>query len=284
MGKARVMRSTIQLNNFFMNFFLINRRGILLPAILFLGCFINAGAQVWQNNKSGRLSIKYTEADRAEIKKLEGFLSNGSKAIKKFFGKKFPKSFEVYVFPDRKSLTEAWRKDWNAPDFESQCWMVASGTAAKLTMLSPRTWKQEACEHNPDDAAATQLVITHELVHVFHGQHNPNPNFDGMDDVGWFVEGLATYASGQLDGAKTKGAREAVEQGKAPAELEKFWSGKYRYGISGSIVKYIDAKFGRRTLLKMLKGTNEKELLGTLNLSEAELLAGWKDYVLNELK
>ena len=42
-----------------------------------------------------------------------------------------------------------------------------------------------------------------------------------MDDVGWFVEGLATYASGQLEGAKFATAREAIEKGNAPKELEK---------------------------------------------------------------
>jgi len=179
-------------------------------------------------------------------------------------------------------LTEVWRRDWNAPDFESECWMVASGTASKLSLLSPRTWKSEACEHNPDDARDTRLVVTHELVHVFHGQNNPNPNFDAMDDVGWFVEGLATYASGQLDGSKLAAAREAVEKGKAPDALENAWSGKYRYDVSGSIVKYIDLKFGRKTLLKMLKGTSEKELLGMLNVSETGLLVGWKDFVLKK--
>ena len=267
-----------------MNLFLITRRAIFLPAILFLSCFISADAQDWQSYKKDRLNLKYTEADKAEIDKLAEFLTNGNRAVKKFFGKKSPESFEVYVFPDRKSLTEAWRKDWNAPDFESQCWMVASGTASKLTMLSPRTWKREACEHNPDDAADTQRVVTHELVHVFHGQHNPNPNFDGMDDVGWFVEGLAAYASGQLDSVKLASAREAIEKGKAPEALEKAWSGKYRYGVAGSIVKYIDTKFGRRMLLKMLKGTTEKELLGMLDLTEGDLLSGWKDFVLNGTK
>ena len=144
----------------------------------------------WQTFRKDNITINYTDADKAEIAKITDFISNGNQTIKKFFGRKFPKSFEVRIFPDRKSLTEFWRKDWNMPDFEAQCWMVASGTAMKLTLLSPRVWKTEACEHNPDDVKDTQFVITHEMAHVFHGQMNPKPNFDGMDDVGWFVEGL----------------------------------------------------------------------------------------------
>jgi hypothetical protein len=118
------------------------------------------------------------------------------------------------------------------------------------------------------------------MVHVFHAQTSPNPNFESMDEIGWFVEGLAVYASGQLDGSKLASPREAIEKGKAPAELEKAWSGKYRYGVSGSMVKFIDAKYGRKTLLELLKLTNEKDLLGALKISEADFLARWKEFVL----
>lgn len=255
---------------------------MIIAALFFLSFIcISADAQnVWQNHKKDGFRLNYTDTDKAEVAKIAGFISSGSQTIKKFFGRKFSQKFEIYVLPDRKSLNEMWRKDWNAPDFESECWMVASGTAAKLTLLSPRVWRTEACEHNPDDAPDTELVLAHEMVHVFHAQNNPNPNFDGMDDLGWFVEGLAVYASGQLDAAKISTAREAIEKGKAPAELEKAWSGKYRYGVSGSLVKFIDRRFGRKILLKLLKATGEKELLGTLNLSEADFLAAWKEFVL----
>ncbi len=268
-----------------MNFYLIKRRTFICAALLFAFCFLKIDAQdVWQNYKKGGINIKYTDADKLEIGKIAGFIFKGNQTIKRFFGQKFPKSFEIYVLPDRKTLTEMWRRDWNAPELETECWMVASGTATKLTILSPRVWRTEVCEHNPDDVKDTGFVITHEQVHVFHGQNNPNPNFDGMDSLGWFVEGLAVYASGQLEGAKLAPPREAIEKGKAPAKLENVWSGKYRYSTSGSIVKFIDAKFGRKTLLKMLKGTSEKELLGFLNLTEDDLLSQWKNFVLNSEK
>lgn len=265
-----------------MSFYLSTRRTVTIAAVVFfaLFCFIRTDAQeVWQKYQKNGININYTGADQAEIAKIAAFISNGNKTIKAFFGQKFPNSYEVYVFPDRKSLTEFWRRDWNVPDLETECWMVASGTASKLTLLSPRVWRTEACEHNPEDEKDTQLVMTHEMVHVFHGQISPNPNFEGMDDIGWFAEGVATYASGQLEAGKLASPREAIEKGKAPAELEKAWSGKYRYGVSGSLVKFIDAKFGRKTLLRLLKSTNEKELLEVLKISENELLSGWKDFV-----
>src|SRR6516165_2607432 len=77
--------------------------------------------------------------------------------------------------------------------------MVASGVADRMVILSPRVWKTQAAEHDPADAEHLRDLIAHELVHVYHGQHNPRPDFDGMDDSGWFVEGLAVYVSGQLE-------------------------------------------------------------------------------------
>ena len=82
--------------------------------------------------------------------------------------------------------------------------MVASGVASKLDMLSPLQWAKESCEHDYADKLKTQQIIAHELVHVFHGQLNVSPDFSDVTNLDWFVEGLATYASGQLDKVRTK--------------------------------------------------------------------------------
>src|SRR5262249_22780751 len=120
----------------------------------------------------------------------------------------------------------------------------------------------------------------HEMTHVFHAQNNPRPDFDGMDDVGWFVEGLAVYVSGQLADKHLATAKEAVSEGKEPKQLERAWSGRYRYGVCGSIVQDIAATYGRKQLDPMLKGTSETELLKMLGATEPELLARWREFVI----
>ena len=50
-------------------------------------------------------------------------------------------------------------------------------------------------------------------MHVYHGQHNPRPDFDGIDDSGWLLERLAVYVLGQLDRSHRSAARDALKAG-----------------------------------------------------------------------
>ena len=62
-------------------------------------------------------------------------------------------------------------------------------------------------------------------------------------------------------------------------DLDKFWTGNLKYGLSGSLVMFIDHKFGRQKLIELLKFNKKTELLAKLNIEEQELLFGWKQYI-----
>ena len=222
------------------------------------------------------LVIEYADADSATVSALVGVLTEGRSAVQAFFGAPFGRPFTVRVFPDRASLTAHWAAAWGVPDPHAECWMVASGVGDELALLSPRAWRSEACEHDPTDTASTRRVLWHELVHVYHGQHNPRPTFDGMDDLGWFAEGLAVVASGQLDAEHRDDARQAIAAGHAPERLATAWSGRWRYGVSGSLVAYVDRTWGRRTVTAMLADTTQSGLLARLGVTEVELLSRWR--------
>jgi hypothetical protein len=128
--------------------------------------------------------IIYGELDKDIVVALRTHLQNGQKQVERFFGQPFKKAFDVEVFTDRAAFDKYFRDRWKVP--KTEAWMVASGVADRLAILSPRVWKAEAVEHDPGDAEHIRELIAHELVHVFHGQHNPRPDFDGMDDCGWF--------------------------------------------------------------------------------------------------
>ncbi len=156
---------------------------------------------------------------RAAITRVEGF-----------FGAPYSSPFTITIYPDRAAFDVSFPPEWGIA--KTECWMVATGVADGVQILSPRVWSAEACEHDATDELHVERLLTHELVHVFHGQHNPSPDFVDVTGIDWFVEGLATLASGQLEDEKLASAREALERNAGPTTLAAAWTGRYRYGVS----------------------------------------------------
>jgi hypothetical protein len=232
---------------------------------------------IWDVLTRKEYSVHYTTADKGRVQTIDSALRSGIKYIADFFHQSFPDKFKVYVFPDRMLLDKQWQKEWGDSTFQSQCWMIASGVAHRLDLLSPNAWLKEACEHNADDAEETRKVIWHELVHVYHGQYNPDHTFSYIEKLDWLVEGVATFVSGQLDEKRLQRIRQLVSANKTPTSLDNFWKGQEKYGLSGSMVAYIDKNYGRKKLFELLKFTNKQDALKFLGVSEEQLLKAWKD-------
>jgi len=220
--------------------------------------------------------IYYDALDEQQAEQIVPWLNQGQKDINQFFDSGFKKKFEVFIFSERDSLDLQWQKDWNMPGFKSECWMVASGIAHRLDILSPRIWETQACEHSNEDTLATKKLMVHELVHVFHGQHNPSPTFENVDNIDWLVEGLAVYASGQLDKEQYERAKNFMLVEEGPNSLANIWKGEHKYGLAGSMVKFIDDTYGRKMVVQLIGFTQVNEVLGSLQISEEELIRQWK--------
>jgi hypothetical protein len=250
--------------------------------ILFLFTIIPGWTQesnTWIVEKHRGYELLYTDTDKKNKEEYLPLIDNGINSVQNFFDASFKNDFKIFIHPDRQSLDTQWGKDWNIKDFKSECWMVASGVASRLDIISPKLWEKESCEHSFSDKIKTQQLITHELVHVFHGQLNISPDFSDVTGIDWFVEGLATYASGQCDSARINEVKKAIAENSIPLSLDSFWTGKFKYGLSGSVVMYIDNKFGRTQLKGLLKFNNKSELLDSLKITEADLLAGWVTFM-----
>lgn len=201
-------------------------------------------------------------------------IEDGVKVNETFFGKPYPKPFVVYVYPSRSALDQTFLDRWGVGKTEP--WMVAAGVADGVFLLSPRVWKTDAAEHNPEDTGHVNRILTHELTHVYHGQCSPAHDFEGMDDLAWLAEGLATYVSGQLDQEHKGQDAEALAKGQGPTSLATAWSGRYRYAISGSLVRYLDQRYGRPKLLELLGFTTPTQVLKALGTTEGDLLKSWE--------
>jgi hypothetical protein len=246
---------------------------------LFLGWSVLPYDWIVESHKD--YSLHYTKTDLKWKNDYVIIIDKGIRSVNSFFKEPFKKKFEIYIHPGRKSLDSQWQKDWKMPDFKSECWMVASGTTARMDLLSPKIWNKEACEHNYTDKKEAGLIVTHELFHVYHGQLNGSPDFSEVENIDWFVEGFATYASGQCSAKRISEIKKALVDNEIPMLLNDFWTGRYKYGLSGTVVMYIDKTYGRDKLKELLKFTKKDELLNFLKTDETALLHNWKDFITN---
>lgn len=254
---------------------------VLLFLLPFVLCFTTPN-HPWKHKNQKRFTLFFTSEDESYTKEYRKLVTKGIKTTKTFFKSNFVTDFEVYVHPNRASLDSTWQKDWAMPEFKSECWMVASGVAKRLDVISPKKWNTESCEHNYENELQKQQLITHELIHVYHGQQNKSPDFSDTDNIDWFVEGLATYASGQCDKTRIDEVKKLITEDKQPKTLNNFWKGKSKYGISGSMAMFIDFKYGRTKINALLKFNNATDILNTLNTTESDLIKEWKNYMLNK--
>jgi hypothetical protein len=193
--------------------------------------------------------------------------------VQRFFGASFPDPIHFQVVPSRGAFERAVAKFGVGP---TECWMVGLGTADLMVLLSRSAWATQACDHDPHDLPAVRRLIAHELIHVYHGQFNPSRDFSGLDDLDWFVEGLAVFGSGQLTDDRLGAMHAAILAGQFPASLSKVWTGPNRYGFAGSIARYVDQTWGRATTVRLLKVRSTAEALALLGTTETSLLEGWR--------
>ena len=250
-----------------------------LQVILVFLLFFSSNDGKAQERDTTFFQLHYDIVDSQESEKIRLWLEEGRKELLAFFENDFKKPFDVYLFSQRDSLDKQWQKDWNMPGFKSQCWMVASGIAHRMDILSPRVWSEQACEHDSRDTLATRNLIIHEMIHVFHGQQNPSPTFENIDNIDWFVEGIAVYASGQLDQERYRDARTFLSEQERPTALSEVWKGQHRYGLAGSLVSYIDKEYGRAAINHLLGLTTATQMLDFLSITEEELIREWKSHV-----
>jgi hypothetical protein len=240
-----------------------------------------AGKNYWLKKELEFFNINYTIQDESSIDEYGELILVGLKKVEKFFDGRYKNKFEVFIYPNRNSLDSAWRDDWKTPGFKSECWMVASGISEKIDILSPMVWDAESCEHKYSQKEQTQKLITHELVHIFHGQLNISPDFNDVTNIDWFIEGLATYASGQCDSSRIGEVKKAINDGTVPGTIDQFWTGKLKYALSGTMVMYIDKRYGRTKVKELLQYNRKQKILQALGITEINLLSKWKEYTLS---
>ncbi len=224
-----------------------------------------------------RVRVEAEPEDQEVAKTYVRMAEEAERRIAAFFGKGFRKTLTIQICSSRAAFDRALAKAWGMP--ATQPWMVGAAGADRVYFLSPRVWKAEAHEHDPNDAGAMSRLVAHELVHAYHAQFNPTRDLDGLDPMAWFVEGLATFVSGQESTQHAGRAKALLTSSSFPNSLETIWAGPSRYALAGSLVRFVETRFGRPRVVRLLSATTNAEALQVLGTTESELLREWKAWL-----
>ena len=236
----------------------------------------SASPDEWITVTSEGVSIRAVRADSGLVPFVRDAVKDGESLATTFFNAAPLHSFSISIYPDRSTLTDRWRVAWQSPSFQPQCWMIAAAWATELDLLSPRAWSRDACGHDANDLVHIRNVVAHEVVHVLHGQLGQHASLGTMLNSQWFTEGLAVYVSGMLDVDYTGVVQTRFAAGFAPRTLAEVWSDPANYPLSGSIVRYIDRRYGRAAIRDLLAARSTTTILTRLGVGEAELLEAWR--------
>lgn len=236
---------------------------------------LNKGTEVFESI----FDLHYTSIENSYSHVMEDWIERGIGKIESFFSKKFLEKFDVVIYSERDSLDKMLALNYNLPDFKSECWLVAVGERLRIDMLSPRVWASQSCEPGANDTSAIYQIVTHELVHVFHEQYGQNIHRN--ENMQWFTEGLAVYVSGQLENIPDTTIKNSLFEAGSPDNLIGIKSTPQNYILSASLVEYIDEKYGRDVVFNMIFMEDALELFENLKISEARLIAEWKESIDN---
>ena len=236
----------------------------------------SAPADEWLTVTGGGLSIRAVRADSGLVPFVRDAIRDGESNATTFFTVPPLQPFSISLYPDRTTLTERWRIAWQFPSFQPECWLIAAAWATELDVLSPRVWSRDACGHDARDQTHIRNVLAHEVVHVLHGQLGQHANISSLLNAQWFTEGLAVYISGMLDMEYAGAVRARLDAGFAPRTFAEVWNDRANYPLSGSIVRYIDRRYGRPALRDLLTARSTTAILTRLGVGEAELLTAWR--------
>ena len=236
----------------------------------------SAPADEWLTVTAGGLSIRAVRADSSLVPFVRDAIRNGESVATTFFTVPPLQPFSISIYPDRATLTDRWRVAWQLPSFQPECWLIAAAWATELDLLSPRVWSRDACGHDAGNTTHLRNVLAHEVVHILHAQVGQHANFGNLLNAQWFTEGLAVYVSGMLDVDYAGAVQARLNAGFAPRTLAEVWNDQANYPLSGSIVRYIDRRYGRTALRDLLTARSTTTILTRLNVGEAELLTAWR--------
>ncbi len=209
----------------------------------------------------GQYKVICDPVEKPYLRLMELWTDRCIDTIEGFFHKGFNHGFTVKVYSSRDRFEAG-----------SPCWFVGWSTENRVHLLSPLIWEDQSCEPAAGDPFASFRIVLHEVVHVFHLQYRDAAALDST--MRWFSEGLAEYVSGRTD-LDSLEISEQIKAEKYPTDFKTLYDQKNFYTWSGLLVGFIDHKYGRDMLHKILEMDNSDQFLELLETRETDLFSQW---------
>jgi len=141
-------------------------------------------------------------------------------------------------------------------------------------LAAPRAGAEETIIVVPDSEREVEGVLRgavdagRKRVEGYFGRPFPKP---------FLVEVLSSRS--EMDAAfarRWKTQKAALRAGRGPKSLARAWSGRYKYGVSGSLVRFIETTRGRATIDRLLRVGTNAAAMATLGTTEGAFLSAWR--------
>src|ERR1700759_3828145 len=119
-------------------FMMITRSFIM--SLFVLACLCSYSQPEWMEKPYRSFDLLFTDADAVSKDEYANLVTRAVDSVEHFFGQRFLYSFKVFIHPGRRSLDSTWAHDWKQPGYKSECWMVASGVAERMDIISHERW------------------------------------------------------------------------------------------------------------------------------------------------
>lgn len=213
--------------------------------------------------ESDHFNYYSTKTDKESLDDLKEQLESNYERISKDLQVTLDEKIKVTIYPDISDFHKAIGM------MAAEDWLVGVARNNEILMVSPL---------NPGSVHTYETlmkVIVHEYTHILVSNINYNT------DV-YLNEGIAVVESNQIDNNTKYYLKEAAKAEKLPSidEMKNYY-GKLEqpYFLSGGFVDFIINNYGYDIIIKLIEKPADIELI--TGESKEELVARWKEYILN---
>lgn len=229
--------------------------------------------------RQGGMTLEVVSEDQPFVAATLAGLLKGAALLADYFDLRgrFP-SVRTVLVPDRgefdRCVAEVLRVDIEVPSHPAR---IALPQGTSLILLSPRAYEPGRYRYTPE---GLERLLGHELTHIV--EEHLSPNIEALPR--WWSEGLAMHLSGDWVDELPHVSKEtaacripalAAMQDGAVTDV----SVRLCYQWGWTVVQYIEAKYGRAGIRRVVEQCADGDVLNALGVAPAILERAWREWL-----